>query len=144
LDLPEPLFVLSLQDYRNYKQIRGVWSHYSRTFLYHILMSFIAKYPENDFLLLRTKIRELHPVHRASLGALLRHLLRVASYSDMNAMTVEELAARFRYAVLRGNQVLQDGVHMKVCCIDLFYFFQTDFIGGPGIGGPHSKCAYLI
>ncbi|KAN0140287.1 hypothetical protein V8E53_002183 [Lactarius tabidus] len=94
LDLPEPLFVLSLQDYRNYKQIR-------------------AKYPENDFSLLRTKIRELHPVHRASLGALLRHLLCVASYSDMNAITVEDLAARFRDSVLRGNDVLQDGVRIK-------------------------------
>ncbi|KAN0140297.1 hypothetical protein V8E53_002193 [Lactarius tabidus] len=93
-DLPEPLFVLSLKDYRNYKHIR-------------------AKYPENDFSLLRSKIRELHPIHRASLGALLRHLLCVASYSDMNTMTVEELAARFRYAVLRGNDVLQDGVHIK-------------------------------
>jgi hypothetical protein len=83
-------------------------------------MLFTAKYPENDFLLLRTMIRELHPVHRASLGALLRHLLRVASYSDMNAMTVEELATWFRYVVLRGNDVLQDGVRIKVCFIDLF------------------------
>ncbi|KAN0140274.1 hypothetical protein V8E53_002170 [Lactarius tabidus] len=94
LDLPEPLFALSLQDYRNYKQIR-------------------AKYAENDFLLLRTKIRELHLVHRASLGALLRHLLHVASHSDTNTMTVEKLAARFQYAVLSGNEVLQDGVHIK-------------------------------
>jgi imidazolonepropionase-like amidohydrolase len=83
-------------------------------------MSFIAKYPENNFSLLRTKIRELHPIHRATLGALLRHLLRVASHSDTNAMTVKELAATFRYAVLRGNDVLQDGVHIKVRCIDLF------------------------
>jgi hypothetical protein len=82
-------------------------------------MSCIARYAENDFSLLRTKIRELHPIHRASLRALLRHLLRVASYSDMNAMTVE-LAARFSYAVLRGNDVLQDGVHIKVPFIDLF------------------------
>ncbi|KAH8989386.1 hypothetical protein EDB86DRAFT_3081124 [Lactarius hatsudake] len=88
-DLPEPLFTLSLQDYRNYRQNR-------------------ARYTENDFSLWRSKIRELHPVHRASLGALLRHLLRVSSHSDKNAMTVEALAARFRYGVLRGGQVLQD------------------------------------
>ncbi|KAN0140303.1 hypothetical protein V8E53_002199 [Lactarius tabidus] len=93
-DLPEPLFVLSLKDYRNYKQIR-------------------AKYTENDFSLLRTKIRELHPVHRASLGALLRHLSRVSFHSDTNAMTVEKLAVTFRYAILRGNEVLQDGIHIK-------------------------------
>ncbi|KAH9049278.1 hypothetical protein EDB83DRAFT_2522820 [Lactarius deliciosus] len=94
-DLPEPLFALSLQDYRSYRQNRG-------------------RYIENDFSLWRSKIRELHPVHRASLGALFRHLLRVSSHSDKNAMTVEALAARFRYCVLRGGQVLQDGVHTLV------------------------------
>ncbi|KAI9460478.1 Rho GTPase activation protein [Lactarius psammicola] len=94
-DLPEPLFMLSLRDYRQYAQNR-------------------AKYTENDFSLLRSKIRELHPVHRASLGALLRHLLRVSSHSDKNAMTVEALATRFSYTVLRtGNAVLQGGVDVK-------------------------------
>ncbi|KAH9049277.1 hypothetical protein EDB83DRAFT_1409645 [Lactarius deliciosus] len=53
LDLPEPLFMLSLQDYRNYIQNR-------------------ARYTQNGFSLLRSKIRELRPVHRASLQALLR------------------------------------------------------------------------
>ncbi|KAF8265559.1 hypothetical protein EI94DRAFT_1735351 [Lactarius quietus] len=93
-DLPEPLFSLSLQDYRNYRQIR-------------------AECIENDFSLLRSKIYELHPVHRASLGALLRHLLLVSSHSDQNTMTVEVLADEFCYVVLRGNQVWQDGFNMK-------------------------------
>jgi hypothetical protein len=48
----------------------------------HILMSRIDEYTKNNFSLLRSKIRELHPVHRASLEALLRHLLRVASHSQ--------------------------------------------------------------
>ena len=60
------------------------------------------------------KIRELHPVHRASLEALLRHLSRVASHSDENKMTVEALAAKFRYSVFRGKEILQDDVHVKV------------------------------
>ncbi|KAH9059288.1 Rho GTPase activation protein [Lactarius vividus] len=98
-DLPEPLFALSLQDYKNYRQNR-------------------SRYIENDFSLWRSKIRELHPVHRASLGALLRHLLRVSSHSDKNAMTVEALAARFRYGVCRGSQVLQDGVHVKTLVLE--------------------------
>ncbi|KAH9032171.1 Rho GTPase activation protein [Lactarius pseudohatsudake] len=93
-DLPEPLFTLSLQDHRNYRQNR-------------------ARYTENDFSLWRSKIRELHPVHRASLGALLRHLLLVSSHSDKNAMTVEALAVSFCYDVFRGGRVLQDGVHVK-------------------------------
>ncbi|KAH9032135.1 hypothetical protein EDB85DRAFT_2145695 [Lactarius pseudohatsudake] len=91
-DLPEPLFTLSLEDYRQYQQNR-------------------ARYTENDCSVLRSKIRELHPVHRASLEALLRHLLRVASHSDVSAMTVKALATQFSYPVLRGNEVLQDGVH---------------------------------
>ncbi|KAI9431834.1 Rho GTPase activation protein [Lactarius psammicola] len=98
-DLPEPLFMLSSRDYRNYRQNR-------------------ARYTENDFSLLRSKIREMHPAHRASLGALLRHLLRVASHSDKNGMTVGVLAAHFRYVVLRGNEVLQNGVHVKARSID--------------------------
>ena len=88
------------------------------TLVFTFLISRIAKYIDNDFSLLRTKICELHPVHRASLGALLRHFLRVASHSDINGMTVEKTAARFWYAVLRGNEVLQDGVHVKVHCVD--------------------------
>ncbi|KAN0140300.1 Rho GTPase activation protein [Lactarius tabidus] len=112
-ELPEPLFALSLKDYRNYKQIR-------------------ANYAENDFSLLRTKIRELHPVHRPSLEALLRHLLRVASHSDTNAMTAEKLAARFQYAVLRGNEVLQDGIHIKGLVLeDLLRNVHTLFDGRP-------------
>ncbi|KAI9445710.1 hypothetical protein BJY52DRAFT_1216594 [Lactarius psammicola] len=94
-DLPEPLFTLSLEDYRNYRQNRG-------------------NYTENGFSLLRLKIHELHPVQRASLGALMRHLLRVASNPDMRAMTMEALASEFSYAVLRGNEVLQDGIHKLV------------------------------
>ncbi|KAF8265556.1 Rho GTPase activation protein [Lactarius quietus] len=114
LDLPEPLFSLSLQEYRNYRKIR-------------------ANYIGDDFSLLRAKIRELDPVHRASLGALLRHLLLVASHSDQNEMAVEALAAEFREKVFRGNEVLQEGVHMKVRCTDFLQSFRPD-----------SKCAYPV
>ncbi|KAI9453211.1 Rho GTPase activation protein [Lactarius psammicola] len=99
-DLPEPLFMLSLEDCRQYGQNR-------------------AKYTENGCSVLRSKIRELHPVHRASLEVLLRHLLCVASHSDKNAMTVESLAARFCYTVLRGNAVMEGGVHAKARRNDL-------------------------
>jgi len=100
LDLPEPLFTLSLRDYRRYAQNR-------------------AKHSENDFPLLRSKIRALYPVHRASLGTLLRHLLRVSSHSNKNAMTVEALASRFSYTVLRtGNAVLQGGVDVKTLVME--------------------------
>ena len=87
-----------------------------------IPLSLIARYTENNCSLLRSKIRALHPVHRASLEALLRHLWRVASHSDWNGMTVESLAFAFRGAVLRGQAVVQDGVNVKVRCDHLLYF----------------------
>ncbi|KAI9456985.1 Rho GTPase activation protein [Lactarius psammicola] len=98
-DLPEPLFVFSLQDYRTYRENR-------------------AKYAENDFSLLRLKIGELHPVHRASLGALLQHLLHVASHSAKNSMTVKALATQFSYPLLRGNAVVQGGVDAKCLLLE--------------------------
>ena len=81
-------------------------------------MSHLARNTENDFSLLRSKIRELHPVYRACIGALLQHFSRVASHANKNAMAVKVLASRFSYAILRGNEVLQDGVHVKVCYIN--------------------------
>jgi len=119
LDLPVPLFMLSLRDYRHYTDNR-------------------AKYAENDFSLLRTKIRELHPVHRASLGTLLRHLLRVSSHSHKNVMNVEALAIRFSYTVLRtGNVVLQGGVDVKNLVMeDLIQNAHTLFDERPAPSSP--------
>jgi hypothetical protein len=79
----------------------------------HILISRTAKYTENDFSLLRAKICELHPVNRATLRALSWHLSRVASHLNKNKMTLKALTNRFSYAVLRGNAILQDGIHVK-------------------------------
>ena len=110
--------MLTLGDYRSYGQNRGL-STLSLFIFILILMSLIARYTENDCSVLRPKIRELHPTHRASLEALLRHLLLVSSHSDKNAMTVEALAAQFCYTVLRGNAVLEGGAHAKARFSDL-------------------------
>ncbi|KAH9051871.1 hypothetical protein EDB87DRAFT_1693352 [Lactarius vividus] len=99
-DLPEPLFMLSLEDCRQYGQNR-------------------VRYTENDCSVLRSRIRELHPIHRASLQAVLQHLLHVASHSDKNAMDVKGLAVQFCYPVFRGNAVLEGGIHAKARYIDL-------------------------
>jgi len=116
--LPESLFILSLQDYRQYTRNR-------------------ARYSEDGFSLLHSKIRELHPVQRASLGALLRHFLRLASHSDKNAMTVRALAARFGYIVLRGNSVFHDGVHVKDLVMeDLIQNAHTLFDERPSPSAP--------
>ena len=85
----------------------------------HIIMSRIDKYTKDNFSLLRSKIRELHPVHRASLKALLRHLLKVASHSDKNGMTVETLSSHLCGYILGFNTVTADGIHVKARHIDL-------------------------
>ncbi|KAH9037706.1 RhoGAP domain-containing protein [Lactarius hengduanensis] len=108
-DLPEPLFMPSLEDCRQYSQNR-------------------ARYTENDCSVLRSRIRELHPVHRASLEVLLRHLLRVASHSDSNAMTVEALAGQFCYTVFSGE-----------CSVGRWRSCEET-----GHGGSHPKCTHPV
>ena len=85
-------------------------------------MSYIAKYTENDFTLLRSVICKLPPAHRETLGVLSRHLSLVASHSDQNGMTVKALASQFCYAVFRGNTIVQGYVYLKVCYI--FFLFS--------------------
>ena len=132
--------MLKLEDYRNYGLNRGL-NILALFVLILILMSLIARYTENDCSVLRLKIRELHPTHKASLEALLRHLLRVSSYSDKNAMTVEALAAQFCYTVLRGNVVLEGGAHAKARCNDFLVKLLADSLQATGYGGSHSKRA---
>ncbi|KAN0140268.1 hypothetical protein V8E53_002164 [Lactarius tabidus] len=64
-----------------------------------------ASYTATNLSLLRSKIRDLHPVQRASLGALLQHLLRVASHSEKNKMSVTTLATSFSDLIFRDNAV---------------------------------------
>ena len=82
-------------------------------------MSYIDEYPEDNFSLLRSKIRGLRPVHRESLEALLRHLLTVASQSDKNRMTVKELCYQFHIYVLGYDIKAEDDNYLKARCIDL-------------------------
>ena len=81
-------------------------------------MSCIDYYTKNNYSILRSKIRELHPVHGASLEALLRHLLKVASHSDKNEMTVKTLSSHLCSYVLGLDTVTADGINMKARYID--------------------------
>lgn len=75
-ELPEPLFTFP---YQNRIQ-------HSRD---------LASHTANGFVLLQSRIRALPAVHRASLGALLWHLSRVASSSNKNGMGSKNLAFIF-------------------------------------------------
>ena len=105
-------------------------------------MSYIAKYTENDFTLLRSVICKLPPVHRETLGVLSRHLSLVASNSDHNGMTAKALASQFCHAIFRGNTIVQGHVYLKVYYI-LFLHSDLSF-SGLAHGGPHFKCEYPI
>jgi predicted component of type VI protein secretion system len=137
--------MLSLADYRNYSQNRGKrLNTLARSIDIDILMSRIARYTENDCSVLRSKIRELHPLHKASLEAILQHLFRVASRSDKNKMTLEALAARFCYTILRGNAVVEGGVHVKARVNDFLEKIPTDSLKETGYGGSHPKRANSV
>lgn len=93
-ELPEPLFRLSLHDYRHYGQDK-------------------AGYTENDFSSLRSKIQGLSAVHKASLGALCQHLSLVASHVDGNGMSPQDLASAFALHVFGKGEVLQGNVNIR-------------------------------
>ena len=110
----------------------------------HTLMSCIDDYSEDSFSLLRSKIRGLHPVHRTSLEALLRHLLNVASHSDKNRMTVKELSSQFCDCVLGYDLRSEEGNYLKARCIDVLCCFPADTPTETCYGGSYSKCANLV
>ncbi|KAH9167603.1 Rho GTPase activation protein [Lactarius sanguifluus] len=88
--LPDPLFSFRLQD--RIQHSRDLASHIA-----------------NGFVLLRSRIRGLPAVHRASLGALLWHLSRVASRSNKNRMDSKNLAFVFTPLVFGNDEILQGG-----------------------------------
>jgi hypothetical protein len=60
-------------------------------------------------------------------------------------MTVEALATRFSYTVLRtGNVVLQGGVDVKARFNNFCENFPTHSLKETCYGGSYSKCAYLV
>ena len=85
----------------------------------HTLMSHIDEHTKSHFSLLRSKIRKLHPVHRASLEAFLQHLSRVADHSDHNGMTVKVLSSQLCGHVLGFDTVVTGGIHVKARYVNL-------------------------
>ena len=79
----------------------------------HSLTLYAADHAANDFVVLRSKIRRLPPVHRASLKALLEHLSRIASHADKNKMDAKNLAIVFN-PVLFGEDEIPQGDLLNV------------------------------
>jgi hypothetical protein len=73
----------------------------------NLMSNHIADHTANGFVVLRSKIRRLPGVHRASLKALVEHLSRVASRADKNKMDAKNLAIVFSPVVFGEDEIPQ-------------------------------------
>ena len=73
----------------------------------NLMSSHIADHAANDFVVLRSKIRRLPGVHKASLKALVEHLSRVASHAAKNKMDAKNLAIVFSPVVFGEDEIPQ-------------------------------------
>ncbi|KAF9056472.1 hypothetical protein BJ165DRAFT_1522378 [Panaeolus papilionaceus] len=94
-ELPEPVFRFSLQDRIQHTEDRD--EHIS-----------------NKFMLLRSKIRRLPPVHQATLKALLEHLSRVVAKSDKNKMDAKNVAIVFGSVIFGDDEMPKGGDLLSV------------------------------
>ncbi|KAI0047664.1 RhoGAP-domain-containing protein [Auriscalpium vulgare] len=92
-ELPEPLFRFPLQERMQHTED-------------------IANHVSNGFVLLRSKIRRLPPVHRASLKALVEHLARVAANADKNKMDAKNLAIAFGGVLFGEDEMPASGADL--------------------------------
>jgi hypothetical protein len=92
-ELPEPVFKFSLQDRIQHTEDRDE----------HIA---------NNFMLLRSKMRRLPPVHQATLKAIFEHLARIASRSDKNKMDPKNLAIVFGSVIFGEDEIPKDGINL--------------------------------
>ncbi|KAJ7042609.1 hypothetical protein C8F04DRAFT_83781 [Mycena alexandri] len=92
-ELPEPVFKYSLQDRIQHTEDR-------------------ADHQSNNFMLLRSKIRRLPPVHQATLKALVEHLARVVALSDKNKMDAKNLAIVFGGVVFGEDDIAKGGADL--------------------------------
>jgi len=87
----------------------------------------IADHAANGFVVLRSKIRRLPGVHRATLKAVVEHLFRVASHADKNKMDAKNLAIVFSPVVFGEDEIPQGDLlsvqPTKVSSV--FYLFSS-------------------
>ncbi|KAG6866016.1 hypothetical protein C0991_009424 [Blastosporella zonata] len=73
-----------------------------------------ADHIANNFMLLRSKIRRLPPVHQATLKALLEHLARVVTCSERNKMDPKNLAIVFGGVIFGEDEMPKGGDLLSV------------------------------
>lgn len=94
-ELPEPLFRFPLQDRVQHSEN-------------------LAEHQNQNFVLLRSKMRRLPQVHQATLKALVEHLARVVSRSDKNKMDARNLAIVFGGMIFGDDEMPKGGDLLSV------------------------------
>ncbi|EGO28450.1 hypothetical protein SERLADRAFT_445900 [Serpula lacrymans var. lacrymans S7.9] len=94
-ELPEPVFRFPLQDRMEYSEDR-------------------TDHQFNNFAVLRSKIRRLPHVHRATLKAIVEHLGRVAAMSEKNKMDPKNLAIIFGGVIFGEDELPKGGDLLSV------------------------------
>ncbi|KAF9569859.1 RhoGAP-domain-containing protein [Agrocybe pediades] len=89
-ELPEPVFRFPLQDRIQHSEDR-------------------EEHIANNFMLLRSKIRRLPPVHQATLKAIIEHLARVISKSSKNKMDAKNIAIVFGGVIFGEDEIPKGG-----------------------------------
>jgi hypothetical protein len=105
-ELPEPVFRYPLQERLQHTEDRGEIK--LDRLCIQTDISILADHQSNNFVLLRSKMRRLPPVHQATLKAILDHLARIAAHSEKNKMDVKNLAIVFG-GVIFGEDDLPKG-----------------------------------
>ena len=83
---------------------------------------------------MRSKIRRLPSVHRASLKALVEHLSRVASHADNNKMDAKNLAIVFSPVVFGEDEIPQgDLLNVQPAKVSQFPDAYLSLLTGVGL-----------
>lgn len=112
------MFRFPLQDRIHHSEELGWWD----LFLLIVVLFPIAEHQNNNFALLKAKIRRLPNVHQVTLKALVEHLSRVVALCDINKMDAKNVAIVFGGVIFGEDELPQGGdiltiQNWKVCDI---------------------------
>ncbi|KAF8225789.1 RhoGAP-domain-containing protein [Tricholoma matsutake] len=74
----------------------------------------IVEHKSNNFMLLRSKMRRLPPVHQATLKAIVEHLARVVSLSEKSKMDAKNVAIVFGSVIFGEDEIPKGGDLLSV------------------------------
>jgi len=126
-EIPEPVFRFPLQDRIQHTEDRGMSPLLIRPKLSE---PSTEEHISNKFMLLRSKIRRLPPVHQAALKALMEHLARVAARCQKNKMDPKNLAIVFGGVIFGDDEMPKGGdlLSVQTAKVRSFITFSCRFL----------------